>query len=194
MHTITSPLLDAGEIDFERRFGGIGRLYGARALARFRGAHVCVVGVGGVGSWIVEALARSAIGQLTLIDLDNVAESNINRQIQALTATVGLAKITALAERLAQMIGGHGYDFVVDAIDSVKAKAALIAYCRAHALPLVIIGSAGGQTDPTQIAVRDLARTEQEPLLKKVRKVLRSQYGFPRGEKTKFHVDAVFSM
>ncbi|WP_295999667.1 tRNA cyclic N6-threonylcarbamoyladenosine(37) synthase TcdA [Rugamonas sp.] len=218
MDTLTLPSAVAGnvdDIDFERRFGGIGRLYGARALQRFRAAHVCVVGVGGVGSWIVEALARSAIGQLTLIDLDNVAESNINRQIQALTSTVGQAKITALAERIAQinpfcrvnqvedfiepdnldqMIGGRGYDYVVDAIDSVKAKAALIAYCRAQGLPLVVIGSAGGQTDPTQIAVRDLAKTEQEPLLKKVRKVMRSQYGFPRGEKNKFNVDAVFSM
>jgi len=213
MNSISTPNFD--DVDFERRFGGIARLYGARALERFRGAHVCVVGVGGVGSWIVEALARSAIGQLTLIDLDNVAESNINRQIQALGSTVGMAKITALAERIAeinpfcvvnqiedfvsadnleQMLGAGKYDYVVDAIDSVKAKAAMIAWCRDHAMPLVIIGSAGGQTDPTQIAVRDLARTEQEPLLKKVRKVLRSQYGFPRGEKTKFHVDAVFSM
>src|SRR5450830_1698023 len=103
MNTTILPTLDAGEIDFERRFGGIGRLYGARALERFRGAHVCVVGVGGVGSWIVEALARSAIGQLTLVDLDNVAESNINRQIQALTSTIGQAKIGALAERIAQI-------------------------------------------------------------------------------------------
>ncbi len=205
----------AHDIDFERRFGGIARLYGERALARFREAHVCVIGVGGVGSWIVEALARSAIGRLTLIDLDNVAESNINRQIQALSDTVGMAKIAALAERIGQinpycvvtqveefitpdnldqMIGARGYDYVVDAIDSVQAKAALIAYCRKHALPLVTIGSAGGKTDPTQIAVRDLAKTEQEPLLKKVRKVMRSQYGFPRGEKNKFLVDAVFSM
>lgn len=212
----TNSNFNLDDVDFERRFGGIARLYGAPALERFRGAHVCVVGVGGVGSWIVEALARSAIGQLTLIDLDNVAESNINRQIQALTSTVGQAKITALANRIAeinpfcqvhqvedfvtpdnleQMLGHGGrFDYVVDAIDSVKAKAAMIAHCRQHGLPLVIIGSAGGQTDPTQIAVRDLARTEQEPLLKKVRRVLRSQYGFPKGEKTKFHVDAVFSM
>lgn len=203
------------DVDFERRFGGIARLYGEPALARFRSAHVCVVGTGGVGSWIVEALARSAIGQLTLIDLDNVAESNINRQIQALSGTVGQAKIAALAERIAQinpfcvvnqiedfvtpdnleqMLGAGRYDFVVDAIDDVKAKAAMIAWCRQHQMPMILIGSAGGQTDPTQIAVRDLARTEQEPLLKKVRKVLRSQYGYPRGEKTKFHVDAVFSM
>jgi len=203
------------DIDFARRFGGIGRLYGERALERFKTAHVCVIGVGGVGSWIVEALARSAIGQLTLIDLDNVAESNINRQIQALTDTIGQPKIEALRDRIAQinpfckvtlvedfiepeniaqMVGGGRFDYVVDAIDSVKAKAALIAYCRDHALPLVTIGGAGGQVDPTKIEVRDLGRTEQEPLLKKVRKLLRAQYGFSRGEKQKYGIDAVFSM
>jgi tRNA A37 threonylcarbamoyladenosine dehydratase len=208
------------EVDFQRRFGGIARLYGERALERFRAAHVCVIGVGGVGSWIVEALARSAVGHLTLIDLDNVAESNINRQIQALSSTIGQPKIEALRDRIAQinpfckvtlvedfidpdnlvqMIGGKApgsprFDYVVDAIDSVKAKAALIAYCRDHALPLVVIGGAGGQVDPTKIEVRDLARTEQEPLLKKVRKLLRAEYGFSRGEKQKYHIDAVFSM
>jgi tRNA A37 threonylcarbamoyladenosine dehydratase len=208
------------QVDFERRFGGIARLYGQPALERFRAAHVCVIGVGGVGSWIVEALARSAVGALTLIDLDNVAESNINRQIQALSATIGQAKIDALAERIAQinpyckvtlvedfitpdnldaMIGAGGpgaarFDYVIDAIDSAKAKAALIAYCRAHQVPLITIGGAGGQTDPTKIAVRDLSKTEQEPLLKRVRKLLRVNYGFPRGEKNKFNVDAVFSM
>jgi tRNA A37 threonylcarbamoyladenosine dehydratase len=218
MNMLNTQFLSAGErddVDYGRRFGGIARLYGERALERFGAAHVCVVGVGGVGSWVVEALARSAIGRLTLIDLDNVAESNINRQIQALSGTIGQAKISALAERiaqinpycqvtqvedfidagnLAQMIGGQDFDYVVDAIDSVKAKAALIAYCRDHAIPLITIGGAGGQLDPTKIEVRDLARTEQEPLLKKVRKLLRAQYGFARGEKTRYHVDAVFSM
>lgn len=208
------------DIDFARRFGGVGRLYGERALERFKTAHVCVIGVGGVGSWIVEALARSAVGHLTLIDLDNVAESNINRQIQALTGTIGQPKIEALRDRIAQinpfcqvnlvedfiepdnipqMIGGKRpgaarFDYVVDAIDSVKAKAALIAYCRDHGLPLLTSGGAGGQLDPTKIEVRDLARTEQEPLLKKVRKLLRAEYGFARGEKQKYHIDAVFSM
>jgi tRNA A37 threonylcarbamoyladenosine dehydratase len=208
------------DVDFDRRFGGIARLYGERALERFRAAHVCVVGVGGVGSWIVEALARSAVGRLTLIDLDNVAESNINRQIQALSTTIGMPKIEALKQRIAlinpycqvdlvedfidpdnipQMIGtgrpgAARYDYVVDAIDSVKAKAALIAYCSQHAIPLIVIGGAGGQLDPTKIEVRDLARTEQEPLLKKVRKILRARYGFARGEKNKYHIDAVFSM
>ncbi|CAL62722.1 Conserved hypothetical protein, putative molybdenum cofactor biosynthesis [Herminiimonas arsenicoxydans] len=202
------------EIDFERRFGGIARLYGPAALTRFRAAHVCVVGVGGVGSWVVEALARSAIGKITMIDLDNLAESNVNRQIHALTDTLGKAKVTALAERIDQinpycvvteiedflsadnldeMIGAHHYDYIIDAIDNVRAKTALIAYCRKHGLKLVTIGSAGGQIDPTKIAVLDLCRTEQEPLLAKVRKRLRAEHGFPRGTKNKFGIDAVFS-
>ena len=218
MNSIATPLISTppgDDIDFARRFGGVGRLYGERALERFKTAHVCVIGVGGVGSWIVEALARSAVGELTLIDLDNVAESNINRQIQALTSTIGQPKIEALRDRIAQinpfckvtlvedfiepdniaqMIGDKGFDYVVDAIDSVKAKAALIAFCRDQSIPLLTSGGAGGQLDPTKIEVRDLARTEQEPLLKKVRKVLRAQYGFSRGEKQKYHIDAVFSM
>lgn len=202
------------DIDFDRRFGGIARLYGDAALARFRTARICVVGVGGVGSWVVEALARSAIGNIAMIDLDNVAESNVNRQLHALTDTLGKAKVTALAERIAQinptckvteveefitpdnldeMIGDGHFDYVVDAIDSVKAKTALIAYCRAKGIRLITIGGAGGQTDPTQIEVRDLCRTEQEPLLAKVRKRLRAQHGFPRGTKNKFGIEAVFS-
>jgi tRNA A37 threonylcarbamoyladenosine dehydratase len=210
------PVAPSGvpEIDFARRFGGIGRLYGETALMRFQAAHVCVIGVGGVGSWIVEALARSAIGQLTLIDLDNLAESNINRQIHALTGTLGMAKVTALHERImqinptcrvteieefitadnvAQMIAVGRFDYVIDAIDDVRAKTALIAHCRANGIPLVTIGGAGGQIDPTKIEIRDLCRTEQEPLLAKVRKLLRAQHGFPRGTKNKFNIDAVFS-
>lgn len=218
MNQINTQLFSAtldDEVDFARRFGGIARLYGERALERFRAAHVCVIGVGGVGSWVVEALARSAVGHLTLIDLDNVAESNINRQIQALSSTVGMAKIEALKQRIAQinpfcqvtlvedfidvenipaMIADKNVDYVVDAIDSVKPKAALIAWCSANKMPLVVVGGAGGQIDPTKVEIRDLARTEQEPLLKKVRKILRAQYGFSRGEKQKYHIDAVFSM
>src|SRR5471032_2077433 len=205
MHTSTNELIspDLTEIDFDRRFGGIARLYGSPALARFRAAHVCVIGVGGVGSWIVEALARSAVGRLTLIDLDNVAESNINRQITALAERIALinpfCEVTEVEDFIApdnleQLLTGRDFDYVVDAIDNAKAKAALIAYCRAHNLPMLTIGSAGGQTDPTLIAVRDLSKTEQEPLLKRVRKLLRTEYGFPRGVKNKFNVDAVFSM
>lgn len=210
--TVVAP--NDADIDFDRRFGGIARLYGAQGLARFRAAHVCVVGVGGVGSWIVEALARSAIGKITMIDLDNLAESNVNRQIHALTDTLGKAKVTALHERIlqinpycqvteiedfltpdnvAEMIGEGRFDYVIDAIDNVRAKVALIAYCREHKVPLLTSGGAGGQIDPTKIEIRDLCRTEQEPLLAKVRKRLRAWHKFPRGTKNKFGIDAVFS-
>jgi len=218
--TVSIPSLDPESAadavaNFERRFGGVARVYGAPALARFQQAHVCVVGVGGVGSWAVEALARSAIGSITLIDLDHVAESNINRQIQALTPTLGMAKISALQQRilqinpacrvteieeflgaanLAELIGANRFDYVIDAIDDTRAKTALIAHCRAHGVRVVTIGGAGGQIDPGRIEVRDLARTEQEPLLAKVRKLLRTQHGFPRSVKEKFGIDAVFSM
>lgn len=215
MHSSTASLDLDHDIDYERRFGGVARLYGAAGLATFQKAHVCVVGVGGVGSWVVEALARTAIGSITMIDLDNVAESNVNRQIQAHTETLGKAKVLALAERIAlinptckvyqvedfvepgnldQLIGAAGFDYVVDAIDSVKAKTALIAYCRDQKIPLITIGAAGGQTDPSKIEIRDLSRTEQEPLLALVRKRLRQNFGFPRGSKNKFGIDAVFSM
>lgn len=215
MQNQNQPVSSDIDIDFERRFGGIARLYGRAALERFKTAHICVIGVGGVGSWVVEALARSAIGQITMIDLDHVAESNINRQIQANSETVGKAKVVALTERIALinpfcqvtqvedfvtpdnvegLLGQTHFDYVIDAIDNVKAKTALIAYCREQQLPLVTIGAAGGQTDPCKIEIRDLARTEQEPLLALVRKRLRQNHGFPRGSKSKFHIDAVFSM
>jgi tRNA A37 threonylcarbamoyladenosine dehydratase len=211
LHSLLAPA--QSDIDFERRFGGVARLYGKPALERFQQARVCVVGVGGVGSWVVEALARSAIGHITMIDLDNVAESNVNRQLHALSDTLGMAKVSALAQRIAlinpfcdvveveefvteenvaQMLD-QGFDYVIDAIDDANAKTALIAWCRAHGVPLVTIGSAGGQLDPTRIEIRDLARTEQEPLLAKVRKRLRSKHGFPRGDKSRFGIDAVFS-
>jgi tRNA A37 threonylcarbamoyladenosine dehydratase len=202
------------DIDFERRFGGLSRLYGASALGAFRDAHVCVIGVGGVGSWVVEALARSAVGRITMIDLDHLAESNVNRQLHALTDTLGLAKVEALARRISQInpycavtqvedfvsadnvaamiLPGH-FDYVIDAIDDARAKTALIVHCRQQQIPLVTIGSAGGQVDPTRIAVCDLSRTEQEPLLARVRKNLRIRHGFPRGTKHKFGIDAVYS-
>lgn len=217
---IATPVATGGravpqaDIDFDRRFGGVARLYGAAALARFRTARICVVGVGGVGSWAVEALARSAIGHITMIDLDNVAESNINRQLHALSDTLGMAKVSALAARIRQinpfcevvevedfltesnldaMLATQGFDYIIDAIDNVRAKAALIAWCRDQQVAIITIGAAGGQLDPTRIEIRDLARTEQEPLLAKVRKRLRAQYRFARGEKSKFGIDAVFS-
>lgn len=199
--------------DHGRRFGGIGRLYGAQALQRFQNAHVCVVGIGGVGSWAAEALARSAIGRITLIDLDMIAESNVNRQIHALDDEFGKAKVAAMAERIRAInpacevreiedfVGpenleatlGGGFDYVIDAIDHVRTKAAMIAWCRRRSTPLITAGGAGGQIDPTRILVDDLARTIQDPLLSKVRALLRKEFGFTRDPKKKFGVPAVFS-
>jgi tRNA A37 threonylcarbamoyladenosine dehydratase len=201
------------EIDFERRFGGIRRLYGDAALERFRKAHICVVGVGGVGSWAAEALARSAVGRITLIDLDHVAESNVNRQIHALGNAFGKAKVTAMAERIAEInpacevmqiedfvsqgnldaLLGRGYDYVIDAIDSASVKAAMIAWCRRHKVRMITSGGAGGRIDATRVRLDDLSRTIQDPLLSRVRTLLRRDYGFPREAKKKFGIDCVFS-
>jgi tRNA A37 threonylcarbamoyladenosine dehydratase len=199
------------DADIERRFGGISRLYGKEAAARAAAAHCCVIGIGGVGSWAAEALARSGIGRLTLIDLDHVAESNINRQVHAIDATLGAAKVQAMRDRIAQINPAcivacveefvtpdnlaaliPACDGVIDAIDQVRAKAALIAHCRRAKLALVTTGGAGGRTDPTQIRIDDLSRTVQDALASKVRNRLRKEYGFPR-EKKKFGVDCVYS-
>ena len=199
--------------DHALRFGGIRRLYGTRAFERFRTAHVVVVGVGGVGSWTVEALARSGIGRLTLIDLDDVCVSNVNRQLHALDGTVGRPKVEVLAERCRaiqpgiQVVADTAFvtpanlaeripedaDHLVDAIDSVVAKAALISWCKRRKLPITVTGAAGGQTDPTRIRVADLSRTEHDPLLAKVRARLRRDFGFSRNPKRRFSVECVYS-
>ncbi len=200
-------------MDHQRRFGGIARLYGGQGLTRFGNAHVAVIGIGGVGSWAVEALARSGIGALTLFDLDHIAESNVNRQLHALEGTFGMAKVKAIQERvlainpscrvtpveahieaehLAPVIDG-GFDQVIDCIDNFRIKAALIAACRRHKLPLVTVGGAGGQRDPTRIQLADLSRSEQDPLLSKTRKLLRREYGFPLNPKRRFDVPCVYS-
>lgn len=198
--------------DHTRRFSGIERLYGADSLVRLAAAHVCVVGIGGVGAWAVEALARSGVGRLTLIDLDHVAESNINRQIHALENTLGQAKVAAMKDRIVQINPVCAVDCIeefitpenvatllpmcdaiIDCIDQVKPKAALIALCRRSKLPVVTTGGAGGRTDPTRIRIDDLARTTQDALASKLRARLRQDYGFPRDAKKKFGVPCVFS-
>ena len=200
------------DVDPARRFGGIDRLYGAASIDALRAAHACVIGIGGVGSWAVEALARSGVGRLTLIDLDHVAESNINRQAHALDATLGMVKVEAMAARIvgihpacrvervedfvtpenaAELL--HGFDVVIDAIDNVRAKVAIAAICRQRRIPLVMAGGAGGKSDPARICVDDLARTLQDPLLSKVRARLRKEHGFTRDPKKKFGIEAVFS-
>lgn len=198
--------------DLARRFGGIERLYGAGALARALAAHVVVVGIGGVGSWAAEALARSGIGQITLIDLDHIAESNLNRQIHALESTLGAAKGMAMAARIGEInplcrvvaidefitednVAGliPASDAVIDAIDNVRAKAALIAHCRRAGIRIVSTGGAGGRLDPTRITVDDLSRTTQDALASKVRARLRKEYGFSRDPKKKFGVACIYS-
>ena len=201
------------EADIQRRFGGIARLYGEKAVDTFASAHICVVGVGGVGSWVVEALARSGIGELTLIDLDHVAESNINRQLAALGSTVGAAKVEVLRKRVADIHPGckvHAVeafvtreepgehipeqaDAVIDCIDSSRVKAALIAWCRRNKQLVVTVGGAGGKLDAGRLLVADLSRTEKDALLSRVRKELRQQYDFPRNRKRRFSVPAIYS-
>lgn len=198
-----------------RRFGGIARLYGRAASELLRQSHVCVIGIGGVGSWSAEALARSGIGRISLIDLDMVAESNTNRQIHALGNVYGKAKVDAMAERIlainpecivnriekfveeetVEEVLGHGhFTAVIDAIDQTRPKAAIAAFCKKQHLPIVVAGAAGGQIDPTQIRVADLSETTQDPLLAKLRSRLRREYHFPKGPKRKFGIPAVYSL
>lgn len=199
--------------DYQLRFGGIARLYGNSQSEALQKAHFCVIGIGGVGSWVAEAFARNGIGQITLIDLDDLCITNINRQIHALTTSVGQSKVDVMRDRIMQInpecvvntiedfvtlenmaeIMSNGYDYVVDAIDSVNVKSAVIAHCKRNKIPLITIGGAGGQIDPSKIAIADLSQTYQDPLLAKVRNQLRREYNFPRNVKRKFSIDAVFS-
>lgn len=201
-----------GDADLQRRFGGLERLYGVEGAARIRSAHVAVVGVGGVGSWTAEALARSGVGTLTLIDLDNVAESNINRQIHALTGTVGKAKVDAMRERIAQInpacvvhcvedfvepenwpqILPHGVDAVIDACDQVKAKLAMAQWARRSKRLFISVGAAGGKRLAHKVEVDDLSQTTHDPLLAQLRYRLRKQFNAPKDGK-KMGVTTVFS-
>jgi tRNA A37 threonylcarbamoyladenosine dehydratase len=195
------------------RFRGIDRLYGVGSVERLARAHVCVIGIGGVGSWAVEALARSGVGRLTIIDADDVCISNTNRQLHALDGEFGKAKVAVMAERaraihpgiaidaieqfltpsnLAELLD-RGYDLVIDACDAFRVKVETIAWCRRRKLPLITIGSAGGRTDPTLVSVRDLSKTEHDAMLALVRKKLREEFNFPRGPKRYFGVQAVYS-
>jgi tRNA A37 threonylcarbamoyladenosine dehydratase len=208
-------------VDLQRRFGGINRLYGDAALSQLGQAHAVVIGIGGVGSWAAEALARSGFGRLTLVDLDHVAESNFNRQLHALEMTQGQAKVEAMAERIAQInpqcqvqcvddfltpenvcdiIGTDPATLVLDAMDQVAAKVALIAWCKRHKQPIVTCGAAGGKLRGELVQVADLSETTQDPLLAKVRTGLRRDHRFPAGQlkpggskKHRFGVSAVFS-
>lgn len=198
---------------YASQFGGIARLYGEAAAEKIRRAHVCVVGVGGVGSWSIEALARSGVGQLTLIDDDDIAASNMNRQLHTLHSTIGQSKVAVLAERVADINAEcrvnalealitldtlekyitAEFDVVIDAIDIIKFKAAMIHHCHRNKIPIVTTGGAGGMVDPTRIEVADLSRTTNDPLAAKVRSQLRRLHGFTRNPKRKFGIECVYS-
>ena len=196
----------------DRRFGGVSRLYGSELRERFRQATVVVAGLGGVGSWAAEALARTGIGHLVLIDLDHVAESNTNRQLHALEGEYGKAKVQAMSERMRQInpeITLTSHDaflepgnldalipanaFVLDATDSVQTKIALAVWARKEDRALVMCGAAGGKSDPTSVRCDDLSKTEQDALLAKVRQGLRQDHGFSRNLKRKIGVRAIYS-
>lgn len=202
--------------DFERRFGGLRRLYGVAGAQAVFDAHVMVVGIGGVGAWAAEALARSGVGQLTLVDMDHVAESNINRQIHALTDTVGMAKVEAMRERIAlinpacrvdvvddfvtadnwpalgaRLLDHAGRGALIDACDQVRAKTAMAAWAVGQRLDFVTVGAAGGKRQPQAIEVGDLAEVTHDPLLAQLRYRLRREHGASRTRR--MGVTCVFS-
>jgi tRNA A37 threonylcarbamoyladenosine dehydratase len=197
----------------DARFSGIDRLYGTGSVARLAKCHVAVVGLGGVGSWAAEALARSGVGIITLIDADDVCVSNTNRQSHAMEGEFGRTKVSVIAQRLqsinpkliahslvefvtlknlAELLSG-GFDAVIDACDALRIKVEMIAFCKRRKIPIVVSGSAGGRADPTLITARDLTRTEHDILLGLVRRRLRDDFGWTRNPKRYFGVQAVFS-
>jgi tRNA threonylcarbamoyladenosine dehydratase len=208
---------DLDQPDYARRFGGVARLYGATGLAKLQAAHVVVVGIGGVGSWAAEALARNGVGCITLVDLDNIAESNVNRQIHALDDNFGKAKVSAMHARIltinpscnvheiedfvtlenASKMLDFQFDCLLDCIDDAIAKAKLAAVCKAVNTPIIMSGSAGGRLDPTRIKAADLSMVTNDKLLAKVRNTLRRDYAFPKASQTKkssqFNVTCVYS-
>lgn len=207
---MTDPLQDD---EYDRRFAGVAKIYGDDSFHHYENSHVMVIGIGGVGSWAVEALARTGIGELTLVDMDVVAASNINRQLPAMTATLGCEKIEIMAERcrsinprikinliddyltpenVKEILSGNP-DIILDCIDDVKAKFALMLHCRFNKIPLIVSGGAGGKLDPLKIRVADLSRTEQDPMLAKLRAQLRAK-GICKKPKEKFGITCVYSI
>ena len=199
--------------DYNDRFGGVGRLFSHAGLERLRAAHVAVIGIGGVGSWAVEGLARSGVGALTLIDLDDVCITNFNRQLPALDGQIGRPKVVAMAERVklinpacrveavaefftaasAERLFAPCFDCVVDAIDGMTNKTLLLAACVKRGLPCVTVGGAGGRCDATKIRAGDLGEATSDTLLRQVRKKLRRDHGWARGEGNRYGVRCVYS-
>ncbi|MCB1607112.1 MAG: tRNA threonylcarbamoyladenosine dehydratase [Xanthomonadales bacterium] len=201
-------------MSIDPRFAGLDRLYGAGSVASLAQSRVLIVGLGGVGSWTAEALARSGVGALGLLDGDEICLTNVNRQLQALSSTVGKGKAEVLANRLSEINPnariepfadfltpstldqwlGRGWDLVIDAADAFRVKVETVAYCRRRKQDLVVVGSAGGRVDPTLIRRRDLSRTEHDALLALVRKKLRADHAFPRNQDRYFGIPAIYSL
>lgn len=209
-----SAQLTTDSDEYERRFAGAAKVYGEQAFSQFEQAHIMVIGIGGVGSWAVEALARSGVGTLTLIDMDVLVASNVNRQLPALTETFGHGKIDVMAARaksinprirlnlvddfltpdnVKTLVEQYQPDIILDCIDDVKAKIALILYCRFNKIPLIVSGGAGGKLDPLKIRVADLSKTEQDPMLAKIRSELRNK-GICKKPKDKFGITCIYSI
>ena len=205
-------IVNSSDIDIDRRFGGLVRLYGISGAQRIRTAHVAVIGIGGVGSWAVEALARSGVGRLTLIDLDHLTESNINRQIHAIETTLGQAKVLAMRDRIHTFnpacevtcieefvdsanwpaLLPKGISAVIDACDQVKTKAAMAGWARNAETLFISVGAAGGKRHAHLVDIDDLALATHDPLLAQVRYRLRKEHDAPR-EGKKIGVACVFS-
>ena len=199
--------------DYERRFTGANKIYGEENFQTFEKSHVMVIGIGGVGSWAVEALARSGVGKLTLVDMDVIVASNVNRQLPAMSSTFGHEKIEIMAQRCREInpqievklidefltsenvatLLEDRPDVILDCIDDVKAKLALILHCRFNKIPLIVSGGAGGKLDPLKIRVADLSKTEQDPMLAKIRTQLRNK-GIAKKPKEKFGITCVYSL
>jgi tRNA A37 threonylcarbamoyladenosine dehydratase len=199
--------------DYDSRFSGIGRLFGRRSLDRIKQANILIIGIGGVGSWVAEALARTGIGHMTLVDLDDVCVTNINRQILATSSSVGQFKVDVMKKRVLDIypqcvvqtkqcffnpknletIFDQDYDFVVDACDDFTNKCHLIDYCRKKKIPLIVMGGAGGKTDPLQVRVTDMASSSNDRLLARLRKKLRQEFQFPLENEGDFGVWSVWS-
>ncbi len=209
----TRTMTDTFSESTQLRFNGIIRLYGTKALQKLQRSHVLVIGIGGVGSWVAEALARSGVGHISLMDLDDVCISNTNRQIHSLQSTIGQSKTQVMAARLKEInpelevdtiddfldkdnieeYVHNSYSLVIDAIDAVMVKTKLIHHCKRQKTPIITIGSAGGKTDPQLITSADLGKTSYDPLLSRVRNNLRRLYRFSRDPKYRFRVKAIYS-
>lgn len=205
--------MEQTENDFYARFGGIGRLFGAKGLEKIKKSRVMVIGIGGVGSWVAESLARTGIGAMTLVDLDDVCVTNINRQVLAVSSTVGQFKVDVMKARVLDIhpycevdtkqcffnpknlenIFDKSYDFIIDACDDFTNKCVLIDHCRKNNIPLVVMGGAGGKIDPLQIKVTDMATSANDRLLARLRKKLRQDFKFPLENEGDFGVWSVWS-